>query len=724
MKEAVGAKQASLHTLLDRLLSFSLSEKFKFAVKVSLSIMLAYIISFAQGWENGSTAAIAIMLIAVAGPVAESVTKGLRRVVGTIIGAVVGMVLIGLFPQDRELYLIFLSICVSIALYLTRAYRGDNTVFMLTAVTMMMVFKNGEVDDVFLYGIDRTFMTVLGIAIFTFVGIFLWPVKAKNDTVDITNEIVSTQEELYSKRDGERAERKALYEKLQSQEAALKNSVTGTSTESSGLNLAQRNTILQNVRQIDELLMLLSYHDETHFSGSYGKYVTNFDQADHEIKQLFSSLKNAIGQQKEIEIPAEWKAIYDKEAVASLSHTDRAALIATILDIRKLHGQLRALAEKINAILSPYPTRFELSKVTTSSFNWFDTEDMKGTLITFLIFWATVIFWITLNPPGGFLIVTLATALSVLTTYSPLKPSILIILFTFSFIFAAAMYILVLPNIHYGWELALFIFLYAFMGFYFINPQIAIFFLLGLAILNLGNPMFFSFQIFMITLLVFYLFLFMLLLFYYVPFSTKPEVLFRSIKERFFKLSADLLERSNKLLAGKGSFLGKIKAWYAQKHLIATARKMQLWASKIDTKYFDTLDQKTLLAFTKECETFSYFLLMMYREETGHRNNRLIQRFKEGKRDFTLTDTLSQYARGTEAINHEKTWSDPKKAIDNIEQHLKTFFSQMQPKEYGEDEIIEFYELIAMRRNVWISFFNCQKLMAKLDFNALTRSRF
>jgi hypothetical protein len=245
-----------------------------------------------------------------------------------------------------------------------------------------------------------------------------------------------------------------------------------------------------------------------------------------------------------------------------------------------------------------------------------------------------------------------------------------------------------------------------------------------MAILNLSNPMYYNFQLFLMVLLVFYLFLFILLLFYYVPFSTKPEVLFLAIRQRFFSLSSTLLHRSNNLLVHRGSLWGKGKAWYAQTHLMATVKKMQLWASKIDTKYFDTLEQQTLLAFTKECETFAYLLQIMYRWEISFVDNRLIQRFKEEKKTLKLADIVTRYAQGMEAKDIDSKWRDSQKVIDSIEQYLADFFSQMQPDQYSQDEIIHFYELIALRRNVWVSFFNCQNLMEKLDLKVLERSRF
>jgi len=725
VQEAVQENPSTVSTPLNRLLDFEFSEKFKFAFKTSLAIMLAYLIPFSQGWEQAQTAVITIMLIAVTGPVSESVSKGLKRVIGTIIGAIIGMSLIALLPQERMLYLISLSLCVSFVFYLTRAYKGDNTVFMLMGVTMMMVFKNGEVDDVFLYGIDRTFMTVFGIALYTLISIFIWPVKSRDNTLEITSELLEIEEKLFQQRDNEKEERKRLYETLQAKEKALSEAVITSASDTSVLTLSQRNTILQEIKKINELLMLLSYYDEADFADRYDLYIKNFHTVENDIEKLFGSLKYAIYTKNEIIIPQKWEADYNKEAIQTLSHIDRAAFTSTMIDMATLHETLRALAEKFNAIISPYPTRFALSKIPSpSKFNWFDVEDMKGTLVSFLIFWASTFFWIAFNPPAGFLIVTLATALSVLTTFSPLKPSLLMIIFSFSFVFATAMYIFILPNIHYAWELGLFIFIYAFIGFYFIPAMISVFFLLGMAVLGLANPMVYNFQLFLLTLFVFYLFLFILLLFYYIPFSTKPEYLFLSMKERFFRLSSNLMRRSSNLSAHKGSFWGNMKARYAQKHLMGTVKKMQLWASKIDTKYFNEIDQKTLLDFSKEAESFAYLLQMMYRREVESIQNPLIQALREKHKTLSLATLLESYAKGQNVSDVDAVWRDKKQIIGKIEESLKAFLQDMKPGQYSQDEIIEFYENISLRRNVWASLLSCQNMMEKLEFKVLERSRF
>jgi uncharacterized membrane protein YgaE (UPF0421/DUF939 family) len=719
--------ERSWDKMIKILRTFTLSDKLKFAIKASLAMAFAYLIPLSLGWSQPGTAAITVMLIAAMGSVGDSVNKGVLRVIGTVIGAVLGMSLIGLFPQDRVLYLIFTSIVVTILLYLARAYKGDITIFLLSAITLMGMFQNGEVANVFITGIDKTFMTIVGIAIYTFIGVFLWPVHVKDTSIENATTLSETQMKLYLQRDGENEVRKPLQKELLAQEQLLNTSIIASDSSSDVMNFSrtQWHDIVGNYKNIDELLILLSYHDKTSFADEMSTYINNYQTLNSEILTLLEALPLAWKEQKEVSLPETFKVQYESGKIEELSQLDRASLTSTVSDMLKLRKQLCKLAEKLNSLISPMPTFFTLEDtVKPSTFLWFDMEDMKGSLITFIIFWASVLLWIFVNPPGGFTIVVLATGLSIITTFSPLKPSLLIIIFSLSFVFATAMYVMVLPNLHYGWELGLFVFGYAFIGFYFVNPKIAVFFLLGTATLGIGNEMNYNFDVFLITLFIFYAFLFILLFFYYIPFSTKPEHLFLIMKKRFFKLSQDLLQRNNNLELNKGTFLGRIAANYSTKHLMGTVKKMQLWASQLDDKYFDDIDKKRLLGFTKECETFTYLLQMMYQKDAQMSNNPLIRSFMEVHNKNRLADLMGEYAAGKEVKEVAATWRDETKIVTKIEEGLKTFLSDVKPGQYSEKEIIEFYENISLRRNVWLSFFSCQNMMETLDFKVLERSRF
>lgn len=147
-----------------------MNDKIKFAIKVSLSLTLAYLIPFAMGWPQASTAATTVMLIASTGSRRESLAKGTLRVLGTLVGAVVGLLLVGLFAQDRLLYMLSVSVVVSFIFYFRNAYQKDPTLLMLTGVMTLMMSNGGDAEGAFLYGVDRAYMTVFGVVVYTLVG--------------------------------------------------------------------------------------------------------------------------------------------------------------------------------------------------------------------------------------------------------------------------------------------------------------------------------------------------------------------------------------------------------------------------------------------------------------------------------------------------------------------------------------------------------------------------
>ncbi len=708
---------------LDTFLAFSLSDKLKFSIKVSLSMALAYLIPLSQGWSQASTAAITVMLIAAMGSVSESVIKGAMRVLGTIIGAVIGMTLIALFPQERMLYLVILSITVAIPLYLVRAYKGDPSIFMLTAMTMMLVFKNGEVDDVFIYGIDRTYMTVFGIVVYTVVGVFLWPVNTEDTTRENAIKLTEAQTQIFLDRHASKEKREASLALLVESEAHLEKSTMDTN--SADITLQQWHSIIYNNKNINEYLTLLSMNDNEGYVNELELYVSNYTILEGEIKRLFEQIALSWDKKQQIDINAEITLTYQEEMVIKLSHIERASLVTMMLETQNLYKELRKLAKKLNRIHSPLPTLFDIERLPENKrFIWGDIEHLKGVLVTFIIFWTATYFWIAFNPAGGFMIVALATVISVLTTFTPLKPSMLIVMFSLSFVFAAFMYVAVLPNLHYGWELGLFIFVYSFISFHFVNPKLTVFFLIGLFTFNIANTMYYDFGIFLLLLLMFYVPLILLHIFYYIPFSTKPEHMFSMMKDRFFYLSQKMLERGRKEQKKKVSWLISLLANYSEIHLMSTVQKMQLWANNINVKYFDTIDKEKLLAFTKESEKFAYLVELLYHKDLMMRNNPLIRIVGMNYTLPSLSDLLGEYAKGKEKIDLDLFWSDKVQAVHAVEDFLSQVLGDIDFESYAKSDIVELYENISLRKNVWLSFFNCQEMMKEIDFNVLKQSRF
>jgi len=220
-----------------------------------------------------------------------------------------------------------------------------------------------------------------------------------------------------------------------------------------------------------------------------------------------------------------------------------------------------------------------------------------------------------------------------------------------------------------------------------------------------------------------YAFLFILLFFYYIPFSTKPEYLFLKMKRRFFKLSQILLNRGHKLNIGK-RVINIFAAKNSKTHLMNTVKKMQLWTHFIDTKYFNTIDKEQLLHFGKECESFVYLLKMMHHKDHQMKDNPIFGIYKSKYNEAMLADLLEGLSLGEKERETDNIWSNKKHVIKHIEDNLEHILSEIKHGEYPRKDIIAFYENVNLRKNVWLSLFNIQKMMSEIDFKVLEMRRF
>lgn len=693
-----------------------MQSKLKYAIKASLSVALAFIIAFSEGLNQATTAAITIILIASMGSMGDSLMKGWMRIVGTVVGATLGLILVSNFPQSREIYLIIASIVVTIALYLARAYKGDLAVFLLGTITFLFMFQGGNVENAFMYGVEKTFMTILGIIIYTLVGVLLWPVSIVDNSVNSAIDTTNLELELYKLKDSTKDEKSSAYQKLLDSEAKLSSAIVDITETSKDISFSKNEyySIVHDYKNINKLLTLLIINSTDVYSTDISKYIKNFNDLNKEIETLFEDISLSWSRQNSINIPNQFNLIYNDEEIQKLTPLKQASIVTTTQYMQKLHALLSILANKINSILSPQPTSFKLIKSSNSSiFHWFDIEDLKGALVTFIIFWVSVLLWIEINPPGGFIIVILATALSVMTTFTPFKPSTLMILFSFGFIFATLMYVFVLPNLHYGWELGLFVFFYAFVGFYFINPKITPLFLLSIATLFLYNEMNYNFNFFILFLFIFYLFLSILLVLYYIPFSTKPEYIFLLLRERFFKFATQIVASSNTI---NQSYLNRLFTNYSKLHLMSTVKKMQLWASKIDTNYFTDIEKEELLNYTKELEIFAYILQIMSINTKKLEHNPISKNYFLKYTASSLYEILNSYTKEQMKID--------KNIEHTIEERLKEFLPPLSSKKYTKDEIIKFYEHISIRKDVWMALLDVQKSEKGLNLESLKNTKF
>lgn len=540
-----------------------MNDKIKFAIKVSLSLTLAYLIPFAMGWPQASTAATTVMLIATTGSRRESLAKGTLRVLGTLVGAVVGLLLVGLFAQDRLLYMLSVSLVVSFIFYFRNAYQKDPTLLMLTGVMTLMMSNGGDADGAFLYGVDRAYMTVFGVVIYTLVGTFLFPVKTEQNLRQLIEQLNQTQQALFAtivhsfeqsheshpdSVDGsespEESEHRAsqlnidkLTEEMFAAQNSLEQRFATVSVECSDVSAYLKEWRLA-VHLSKQITQQLSVAVHSHFSLEEDRQcITNFDETIAEIEQLFHTCQQVWEDNEHVYRTKEFKVEYNQELLDSVPHLTKGSAITLGFLLESMHQNLSRLAESISCIDSVTNNvsfNIELPE-SKGKFLWWDAENFKTAVKTFVTYWVAGLIWIYFNPPGGYSFVIFSTMFMSLLSFVPVHPILLLVLFTFGFLFAVPSYLFILPQLDLGLELGLFIFIYTFIGFYLFNGPITIFYMVGLFVLGLDNNMFYHFGILMTIMTLFYLVVFMIIFAHYFPFSSRPEHLFLTIKERYFR---------------------------------------------------------------------------------------------------------------------------------------------------------------------------------------------
>ncbi|HGY9569772.1 TPA: FUSC family protein [Vibrio harveyi] len=724
-----------------------MNEKIKFATKVALSLTLAYLIPFAMGWPQASTAATTVMLIASTGSRRESLAKGTLRVLGTLVGAVIGLLLVGMFAQDRLLYMLSVSVVVSFIFYFRNAYQKDPTLLALTGVMVLMMSNGGDAEGAFMYGVDRAYMTIFGVVLYTLVGTFLWPTKTEQNLRQLIEQLNQAQQALFNAILQSFEQKTALQQDVVTNEEATENDEAPSPTIDELLEkvFAAQNALEQRFATVSvecsdvsaymkewqlavhfnkQITQELSVAAHSHFSHQQDRScINNFDQATQEIQQLFKISQEMWANEGAAYRAQELNIEYNQAALADASHLVKGSALTLGHLLKLMHQSLSRLAESISCIDSVTNNvsfKQELPK-QKSKFLWWDAENFKTAVKTFTTYWVAGLIWIYFNPPGGYSFVTFSTIFMSLLSFVPVHPFMLLILFTFGFLFAVPSYVFILPGLELGAELGLFIFIYTFIGFYLFKGPVTIFYMIGLFVLGLDNNMTYHFGILMTIMTLFYMVVFMIIFAHYFPFSSRPEHLFLTLKERYFRHVGDLFASYHQ--QSESSFK-KLKRSLHLVTLNVSSKKLMVWGSKINHKLFDKTPPEAIGAFSKSCNALSNHVNILIAAEQKLLSNRLIKQLRSKPTDSILPLMAGALASRQTTDELNSVFEQYSQDYQSFENKLEDFFSELDLSDYAYSEIAGFYILLNLKRNVFEAINQCKQTYEDIDWVNLRQKRF
>ncbi|MDA0131873.1 FUSC family protein [Vibrio harveyi] len=724
-----------------------MNEKIKFATKVALSLTLAYLIPFAMGWPQASTAATTVMLIASTGSRRESLAKGTLRVLGTLVGAVIGLLLVGMFAQDRLLYMLSVSVVVSFIFYFRNAYQKDPTLLALTGVMVLMMSNGGDAEGAFMYGVDRAYMTIFGVVLYTLVGTFLWPTKTEQNLRQLIEQLNQAQQALFNAILQNFEQKTALQQDVVTNVEATENDEAPSPTIDELLEkvFAAQNALEQRFATVSvecsdvsaymkewqlavhfnkQITQELSVAAHSHFSHQQDRScINNFDQATQEIQQLFKISQEMWANEGAAYRAQELNIEYNQAALADASHLVKGSALTLGHLLKLMHQSLSRLAESISCIDSVTNNvsfKQELPK-QKSKFLWWDAENFKTAVKTFTTYWVAGLIWIYFNPPGGYSFVTFSTIFMSLLSFVPVHPFMLLILFTFGFLFAVPSYVFILPGLELGAELGLFIFIYTFIGFYLFKGPVTIFYMIGLFVLGLDNNMTYHFGILMTIMTLFYMVVFMIIFAHYFPFSSRPEHLFLTLKERYFRHVGDLFASYHQ--QSESSFK-KLKRSLHLVTLNVSSKKLMVWGSKINHKLFDKTPPEAIGAFSKSCNALNNHVNILIAAEQKLLSNRLIKQLRSKHTDSILPLMAGALASHQTTDELNSVFEQYSQDYQSFENKLEEFFSELDLSDYAYSEIAGFYILLNLKRNVFEAINQCKQTYEDIDWVNLRQKRF
>jgi uncharacterized membrane protein YccC len=115
----------------------SLSTRAKEAIKTGLAMVIVFGIAFLFGWDKPEWAGLAVAMVSLPG-IGQSLNKGARRIAGTLLGAMAGLLYLGLFPQDRWLFMLSLAAWLAFCTYMMSAGRNAYLWFCAGFVTAII----------------------------------------------------------------------------------------------------------------------------------------------------------------------------------------------------------------------------------------------------------------------------------------------------------------------------------------------------------------------------------------------------------------------------------------------------------------------------------------------------------------------------------------------------------------------------------------------------------
>ena len=584
-----------------------ISREAKNAFKVALSLVIAYAIALSQDWGNPYWAVFAIIFTNLSS-VGQSIGKAGLRLLGTLAAPVSAFTILSIFPQSRWMFLALMSIYLFFCVYMSTGVFIPYFFKVAGFVSLIICLKGGvNTEYTFQVAVLRILETGMGIIVATLVNILVWPEMSSKKLTKIVADLLESFKNQYQQN---------------------LNNFQSLHDDSSKINYhIKSRALLMNfsaeltASTIDTFEFLLSKNKWKYFEATIcrlfdglevlresiwelesvdiNKVFINLDEVNMEIFKRLDFLINMCNVKTEAPDILPVALLVDVSELKKGSTLDRANLELVRKRINKINRLCGDLVECIALKKKSYyiePNRkFSLIPVV-------DRERIIPALRVVLTLWATSLLWIYVRVPGGTGFIVMGTSLGMafitspkVSIFSMIKPAGL------SIIFAAILYVFIIPRLSSFYSLGIIIFGFAFLVSYIFRKKeqtMSRIFGLGMtfAIAPITNVQQHSFLLVASSAIMFGLIILILILMTSFPESMYPGNVLSGLLHRFWSNSEKLFSNMNQR-TGTGCVNSRVNNVYYY-NVKVLPDKMSEWGSEIKIKRFSEVSSSNLEEIT------------------------------------------------------------------------------------------------------------------------------
>ncbi len=559
---------------------------------------IAYGIALAMDWDKPFWAGLSVIFCSLA-TTGDSILRGIQRASGTLLSGVIAIVLVGLFPQDRWLFLVVFGVVLAFITYQISGGSRSMQVWFNAGFNLPIVVMlgGGEGLNTFNTIVLRVQETTLGVIVYSLVAVLLWPRRDGEAFEQTVSSICSKQGQLFQSylstifnaEDNESVA--GLRAEVMGQMARLGERLEGAVYDSDQIWEVRQSwrQCIPELSELNEALELLGPAVSDLKGLDMQPLVSGLRSYQIEIAARFTAFEEMLAGKPLQRKPQKVDWEFDPQALRTYTHRQRAAVLLCRDQLSQIEALTQTLFARISDIrgfgdTKPSPPVKSLKK----PFGLIDIDRLTATARQATTYWLIVLMILYVpafpNPIG---VLALANALAMILAVAPHVPSrIFLRPIVMGAAFAGVLYIFVLPHLSGFGSLCALLFAATFLiGYVFHQPRALVANKFGITmliiILGVENHQSIDFIYFALWFLSGTMMVLILMLTWQLPIAFRPEVQIASKLTRYFRSLEFLLSNNN---IGGGQKVSWFSRWRQAHHLHEISvlpKRIQAWSGML-----------------------------------------------------------------------------------------------------------------------------------------------